>query len=470
MSEIKEAQEVQNKMLTAQEMLALMAENAFSLEDQAEKEASEASGSFTKIERIRPKAGTTSVRVLPLLPGQDRKGYEYPLKQLFLKILIPDGKGGWKKDKNGKNLSQSFPVINARQVFKDLKEDLIDKYRFMAVAELKSRNVSEDVIKVIDGNGFGGGLKFDSKRIAYCLDPTEKEPNKIKMLELSYSQYKDVEAAKMLTWGKLVEYDKEDGGNGHVFCPLTSVQNGRLLDMTGKEENKKLSYTFAISDADRAVKKVTEEQISALMAMPSIPSEIYRYSRFHFTATLEFLKQYDNIYSIGVFNTDSFQEAVKELESMLSPEDTKVFEFKADAGNGGDAEEAELTIDSVEAAYIKFDESGEDEKSENGAELRAMMKELIEQEDLGISVLRKHTLADIWEMILEKVDGPQPSNKEEKEEEEEEKPAVSRNEEPEEEDRSSSYDDDENDDEPATYQPSPTTGSRTTRRPGVRRS
>lgn len=475
MSELQENNTVFNKNLTAEEMLALMMEDAFTLEDQAEKDAAEAASSFTKIDRIRPKVGTQSVRILPLIKGQERKGYEYPLQQLFLKIFVPDGKGGFATDKNGKKVSTSVPVVNVRQVFPELKEDLITKYRIAAVAELKSRGADEAIIKLIDGNAFGGGLKYDNKRVAYCIDANDKNPNHIQMLELSYSQYKDVEEAKKLTWNKLIDYDKKDGNDGRVFCPMTSVQNGRYLDIIGKEENKKISYTFSLSNNDRDVVQINAEQMAALMAMPLIPSEIYRYTRFHFTATMEFLYQYDMMYSIGVFDTEPIQNLASEIESMLSKDDTRVFEFKDVKVTAESDEDAPLTIDALDQMFTKFEESGESEKSEAGNELRAKMKEFIAEEELEITVKRSHTLEDIWEMIINAVEGPSGNQSDEEDDDEEEtRPSATSKAAPVVNDEPEDDEDDDDGNEPsnapsATVAPSPTTGSRrVSRRPGIR--
>ena len=98
--------------------------------DDAKKKSAAESGNRVKYFRISGD-GTVAVRILPLAPvidaegnilPMDRKGYEYPVKELVLKI-------------KGDNNKQSFVnVCNAKYAFPQLQSDLIDKYVELALS------------------------------------------------------------------------------------------------------------------------------------------------------------------------------------------------------------------------------------------------------------------------------------------------------------------------------------------------
>ena len=137
--------------------------------EEAKKKSSDEAGSRAKYLRLS-KDGTVTVRILPLAPviGEDgnpilpmeRKGYEYPVKELLLRIYA-------KKEAKGKSTTAFVSVCNAKHAFPNLKTDLIDLYVARA-CELHADD--EDLCKKLKETSFNGGLKWDSKRSMYVLD------------------------------------------------------------------------------------------------------------------------------------------------------------------------------------------------------------------------------------------------------------------------------------------------------------
>ena len=98
--------------------------------EDAKKKSSEESSKRASFFRVA-KDGTYPMRILPLAPVQDkdgnflpleRKGYEYPLRSLMLKIEDP------KKMVKGKPAITYVTVCNAKYAFKEIEADLIDTY------------------------------------------------------------------------------------------------------------------------------------------------------------------------------------------------------------------------------------------------------------------------------------------------------------------------------------------------------
>ena len=260
---------------------ALFAENQETYEE-AVKKSTDESQSFQRTKHFRmDSAGTYTVRILPLAPAEqpdgsyklERKGYEYPVKTQVLKLDNPRPTG--KKDKQ-------FFVNICHSSYAGLSVDLIDTY--LQVAENKYGS-DEKLMKKIKGSGFDGGLKWNSQRAMYILDLDNREEG-IHLLILSYSQYKDLEDRKLAIWKKLLEK------NPKCLCPISSLEDAFPVEITRKEENKKTTYTFNI-DTISGAEPLSEEEVSSLLETQRIPAAIYRYSRFHMEATIEFLKQYD---------------------------------------------------------------------------------------------------------------------------------------------------------------------------------
>ncbi|WP_347223091.1 hypothetical protein [Bacteroides congonensis] len=380
----------------------LFAENQETYEEAVKKSADE-SQSFQRTKHFRiDSVGTYPVRILPLAPTKqsdgnyvlDRKGYEYPIKTQVLKLDNPHPTG--KKDK------QLFVNV-CQSSYAGLSVDLIDTY--LKVAEDKYGN-DEKLIKKIKGSGFEGGLKWNSQRAMYILDLDNRSEG-IQMLTLSYSQYKDLEDRKLAIWKKLLEK------NSKCLCPISSVKDAFPVEITRKEENKKTTYTFNI-DTISGVEPLSEEEINALLEMQRIPDAIYRYSRFHMEATIEFLKQYDAKMEMDVMSSKEITEAIEKIKMELHPDDKSHFSFDKKERNSGDNEEAsDNELDSLWNRWEKLNERGIGDKSEEGQDLRDAIREYIDANELNVRVTRGKTNEDLLNDIEDALEVAKDGNNDE---------------------------------------------------------
>ena len=388
--------------------LSLFYENEESYEEAQARADAETSYSGIDIKRFKmPKTGDTTVRILPLKPGSTRKGYEYPVSQMFLKIKVLDEKGNQRKDKKGEPVKDfTVKVVDARYCFPELKKekiDIIDTYRKVAVAKLKEQG-NEALAKKIDGGSYDGGLKYDYKRVMYLYDLDNKKDG-IQIWESSYSQFKDIEARKMKNWQDLLGYDK------NAKCPLSSPSGAYPLTITGKTENKKVTYSFSLSDSERKKCPLSKKEAEELMALPSLEDYLYVYKRYHLGATIEFLKQFDKENAILVFDSEEVQNAIKRVQELIPADDDREFSFerKGDADKKEDEEDdddAVMDLDQLLDAWDDFVESGEGDKTEAGLAIRAAMKAFIAEEGLPVRAARSKSNLEVMNEIKKEMDIP----------------------------------------------------------------
>lgn len=436
--------------------------------EEALKKSTEESSSFAKTKHFRmDSVGTYSVRILPLAPTQqpdgtyalDRKGYEYPTKTQLLRLVNPAPKS--KKDQN-------FFVTVTQAKYVGLSVDLIDTY--LEVAQEKYGD-DEKLIKKINGSGFEGGLKWNSQRAMYVIDNENKKEG-IQLLTLSYSQYKDLEERKLDIWKKLCKK------NLKTPCPISSIQGAYPVEITRKEENKKTSYSFSIDTLSDTI-ALTEDEVQALLDTPRLPEVLYRYSRFHLEATIEFLKQYDEKNEIDIMGSKKIAEAIEKIKMELPADDKSHFSFdkKERKGEGDSEESGEVTLDSLWNRWEDLNDKGIGDKSEEGQNLRDDIRAFIDDNDLRVRVTRGKSNQECLEEIEDALEAAKsaPQN-----EDEEEAPAeVPANDGDAEEAKSENEGKSEDDDDEAAETPArgehnddtnePAVGSRRTARPARRR-
>lgn len=380
--------------------------------DDAKRKSSEESRKQTKYLRLS-QDGTYAVRVLPLAPVMDadgnttlpRKGYEYPVKELVLKIKGTDNKG--------KEKPIFVNVCNAKYRFPNLENDLIDLYVSIACDKYAD---DEALCKKIKGTSFNGGLKYDSKRCMYVLD-MDKRAEGLQILQLSFSQYKELEERKLTMWEKLIKK------NPKALCPISSISNAYPLEITRSTENKKTNYAFNI-DTISGEDELSEEELQTLLDSPRLPDAIYRYSRYHLEATIEYLKQYDEALDIDVMSTKEIDDCISQIKLLLPADDNSHFSLNGN-GKEGEAAEGGNTLNSLWAMYDEIADKGLDDKSDEGAELRACIKEFIEDNDLDIKITRRDTNVELLEAIEDLMGtGDTKEKPKAKDDEEEEAPAA----------------------------------------------
>lgn len=376
--------------------------------EEALKKSTEESSSFAKTKHFRmDSVGTYSVRILPLAPTQqpdgtyalDRKGYEYPTKTQLLRLVNPAPKS--KKDQN-------FFVTVTQAKYVGLSVDLIDTY--LEVAQEKYGD-DEKLIKKINGSGFEGGLKWNSQRAMYVIDNENKKEG-IQLLTLSYSQYKDLEERKLDIWKKLCKK------NPKTPCPISSIQGAYPVEITRKEENKKTSYSFSIDTLSDTI-ALTEDEVQALLDTPRLPEVLYRYSRFHLEATIEFLKQYDEKNEIDIMGSKKIAEAIEKIKMELPADDKSHFSFdkKERKGEGDSEESGEVTLDSLWNRWKDLNDKGIGDKSEEGQNLRDDIRAFIDDNDLRVRVTRGKSNQECLEEIEDALEAAKSAPQNEDEEE-----------------------------------------------------
>lgn len=394
--------------------------------EDAKKKSSEESKKRASFFRFA-KDGTYPIRILPLAPVQDkdgnflpleRKGYEYPLRSLMLKIENPN------KLVKGKPAITYVTVCNAKYVFDNIDADLIDIYVKVACDKYAD---DEKLCKKLREGSFSGGLKWDSRRCMYIIDINHPEDG-IQILQLSYSQYKDLEERKLNLWAKL------NKNGAKVPCPISSIDGAFPVEIIRKTENSKASYSFNI-DTVAGQDALEEETLQRLIDMPRIPEQIYRYTKYHLEATIAYLTQLDEKFDIDVMNEEEVQKCIDQIKTLLPADDKSHFTL----GDGNDGESDQSNAIDIDALWDRFDalcKANLDDQTAEGQELRTDIMAFIDANKLDVKVTRKKTNEDILNEIEDEL--AKASDDDDDDEPEDEPKAPTR-----------SNDDEDDDDEPA---------------------
>lgn len=353
---------------------------------EAQARAMEENKSFARTEFFRfDKLGVYRLRVLPIAPSKDdaveRKGYEFPVRQLLMELERPTG--------GGKQPNMYVTVCKATDAGYSL--DLIDTYRRIAVDMAKAAG-DEKLADKIGGGSFGGGLKFNYGHALYIIDLKERAKG-IQLLTLSHAQYKELDERKFKLWEKKV------AKNPNHPCPISSVYNAYPVEIEKRKNGGKTEYYISIdNESDNEI--LSKEELTLLMSSPRIPEIIYRYTRYHFEATLEFLKQCDAKYMLKVMETAEMTETIDTFRSEIPKEDTSSFSFDKRSKDAKDnAEGNAITLDTLFDRFEELTEKGLGDKTEEGQELRALIRTFIEQEKLSVRVTRSTTNGELLDMI-----------------------------------------------------------------------
>lgn len=374
---------------------SLFAQVQQTYEEAVEKRESEKTSA--RVDRFRtPEDGEYKVRVLPLAPTLDengnvvdmpRKGYEYPVQQQFIKIKLPSKDG-----KKAKFIQ--IPVVRTTQKGVDLPVDIIDTY-----VKIAKEYDDEEVTKKVGENSYSGGLKWNYQHAMYVLDVNKGRKGPL-LYTCSGSQYHSLEEEKWNIWNQL----KENNVQRDDTCPICGFSSGYILTVKRYEESKQTKYKFSLN-AIGGPDSLKEEELNALLKAPRIPDEIYRYTRYQFEATLEFLKQYDETLELDVCQQDDFKEAVEQLRAALPSDDTSHFSL-ADAGkdkkDSGKSEE--ITLDSLFAELDAIDQQGLGKKSDEYLELREKITQFVQDNNLDIRFKHSDTCGQILEEIEDLMD------------------------------------------------------------------
>lgn len=368
---------VENLFLNAQESY-----------EEAQARAAEENKTFAKTEFFRmDRLGTYHLRILPLAPSSDgqieRKSYQYPIHQLLLEIEKPTT--------TGKQQFVYATVTRASDAGYSL--DIIDTYRKLSVDAAKEAG-NDKLAEKIGGGSFGGGLKYSYSHAMYILNLDERAKG-IQLLTLSHSQFKELDERRFKLWQKKLTK------NSAYPCPISSVRDAYPIEIEKKRNGAKTEYLINI-DNESEPDILSKEELTLLMNTPRIPEVSGRYSRYQFEATLEFLKQCDSKYGLHIMQLQEMREAIETLHSELPKEDTGTFSF--DKRTKDVKDNAATSVLSFDFLYEQFEELQQQslgDKTEEGQELRGMIRSFIEQEKLPVRITRSTTNQMLLDMIEE---------------------------------------------------------------------
>lgn len=353
---------------------------------EAQIRTAEENKAFAKTEFFKmDKLGTYKLRILPIAPSTDgtieRKSYEYPVHQMLLEIEKPSTSGK----------PQYTYAMAVRATDAGFSVDIIDTYRKLAVVAAKEVG-DEKLAEKIAGGSFGGGLKFGYVHCMYILDMDERAKG-VQLLTLSHSQFKELDERKFKLWQKKL------AKNSMYPCPVSSVKNAYPVEIEKKKNGQKTEYTISI-DNESDPDELSVEELTMLMNTPRLPEVILRYTRYQLGATIEYLKQCDTKYGLQVMETEEIQEVIAKLEEALPPSDTSTFSFDKRNKDAKENEESgALSLDMLFDRLDQLQTQSLGDKTEEGQELRGMIRTFIEQEKLNVRVTRTTTNEKLLDLI-----------------------------------------------------------------------
>ena len=377
--------------------------------EDAQLRAQEENRSFARTEFFRmDKFGVYRLRILPIAPNQDgtpsRPGYEFPVHQLLLELEKPG---------NGAKASKMYVTVT-RATDAGYSVDPIETYRKLAVAAAKEMG-DEKLAEKIDGGSFGGGLKYGYGHCMYIYDLSERGKG-LQMMTLSHAQFKELDERKFKLWSKKLQK------NPSYPCPISSVREAYPVEIEKRKNGAKTEYIISIDNESDSL-PLSREELTALLGAPRIPEVIYRYTRYHLGATVEFLKQCDTLYGMNLMESDEMKQIVDTLAGELPKEDTSEFSFDRRSKDNKENEQSgngPLSLDDLFERYEELQEQGLGDKTEEGQELRAMIRGYIDQERLPIRITRSTSNRELLDMIEHEIEGPKPEAEAESDDEEQE--------------------------------------------------
>ena len=223
--------------------------------------------------------------------------------------------------------------------------------------------------------------------------------------DLSHAQFKDLDERKFKLWSKKL------AKNPSYPCPVSSVYDAYPVEIEKRRNGAKTEYLFSI-DNESDPEPLTRGGADRLAGAPRIPEIIYRYTRYHLGATVEFLKQCDGIYGMRLMETDEMKEVIQQLSDELPKEDTSSFSFDRRTKDNKDnvQDGTGISLDDLLEYYDELRRQDLGDKTEEGQELRAMIRSYIEQEALSIRVTRSTSNRELLELIESEMEGPKPTD------------------------------------------------------------
>lgn len=179
-----------------------------------------------------------------------------------------------------------------------------------------------------------------------------------------------------------------------------------------RKKGSKTEYIINIDNESEA-DELSKKELTGLMKAPRISDIVYRYSRYQFEATLEFLKQCDAKYGLLILGSDELKEVAEQIYSEIPASDTSSFSFdKRSKSAKKNADQNKISLDSLFDRFDELHNQGVGDKTEERQALRALIRTYIEQEKLDILITLSTSNEDLLDLIEEALEKGIPPSEE----------------------------------------------------------
>ncbi|MTU95960.1 hypothetical protein GMD70_23310, partial [Parabacteroides merdae] len=127
------------------------------------------------------------------------------------------------------------------------------------------------------------------------------------------------------------------------------------------------------------------------------------------------LKQCDALYGMSLMETDDMKAVIDTLEGELPGEDTSAFSYDRrtkDSRENGQNSAGRISYDDLSDRHGELCRLSLGDRTEEGQELRSLIRAFIEQEGLSVRVTRSTSNGELMDMIYDEMMGPEPESHE----------------------------------------------------------
>jgi len=360
---------------------------------------------FLKLEQ-----GLNKVRIYPKHPDEEK--YSHIKCSCWLAV----------ESDEGKEVRRTFQ--NAK-IHLGTKHDLIEEYVNSAKSKLSSSKDPEDITKLTNltkyKEGNNASISYGTTWLVYADLHVKGKDSKFGLLELKKSVRDALNRESII----------EDEDEAIDLDPFTDPDTGKPILITF-DKNAKVAANYYKVQLSKNELPLTDEQIEKFeKTKPLSKLQQVKYTLKDFDTIIDGLRNYDDSYEIGVFETDSFQEMIDtcRAEVVLKLD-------SADTSNEEENDEQELpkksTNKNPKKVVEEVDEDMEEEDDKVSTKIvdkfdkmdRSDLKSYNRDNGLGITVLSKMSDDELRDLIREKKSQPKTSNEEDDIEEEQDDDVV----------------------------------------------
>lgn len=237
--------------------------------------------------------GSNKFRIMPKLPGDDAF---YRMRCIhWLTINGDDGK------------ERRTTVQNAIE-HGGQKKDIIEEYINFVQQNLDSSD-ADDEAKIKALTAWEGGLGKQTSWVCYAYK-VKQENMKFGLLEMKKTVRDQMNRETII----------EDEDEALEVDPFTDPDTGKPVIIKMTKEKKKVNYSVTLS---KNPMPLTDDQVDEyLKKKPLRELSLLSYSNEDFEKSLEGIRFFDEKHEINLFDSEDFQEIVKELKKNLKKNNT----------------------------------------------------------------------------------------------------------------------------------------------------